>query len=94
MGGGDVSVPAAPGAAHLALAYRGRRRGLEHLVPVLFADEVRGDHVVPVAADQWLAALAAREALEVEDVRAGGAAARVLGRRTAAAAARGAAARA
>lgn len=51
-------------------------------MPVLFTNEIRCNHVVPIAADQRLAAFAASEALEVEDVRARGSAARVLGRRT------------
>lgn len=63
-----VSVATPSGPPHLPFAHRGGRRALEHLVPVCLADDASSQHVVPVARHQLCAALAAREALDVEHV--------------------------
>lgn len=66
-----ASVPTSPRPAHLALAHRRprHRRALEQLVPVLLTHQTAGQQVVAVPLHQLRSALAARETLEVEDVR-------------------------
>lgn len=64
----SVATPAGP--SYLALAYRGGGGGaLEQLVPVLFADQTAGQHVVPIARYQRCQTLAAHEAFQVKHVQ-------------------------